>query len=100
MGDINILDHEEMIWSYFLLMVAVLWYAFIMAEYTAVLVVYDELQTEFFILVAAQRSYLQKMGHKDLMSRVTQAEEMRYTFFSNKFINTQAWVFLKNEAHC
>ena len=66
-----------MIWSYFLLMVGVLWYAFIMAEYTAVLVVYDELQTEFFILVAAQRHYLKKMGQGNLMSRVTQAEEMR-----------------------
>ena len=77
MGDINILDHDEMIWSYFLLMVGLLWYTFIMAEYTAVLVVYDELQTDFFILVAAQRAYLKKMGQKDLMSRVTQAEEMR-----------------------
>ena len=76
-GDINILDHEEMIWSFFLLMVGVLWFAFIMAEYTAVLVLYDELQTDFFILVAAQRAYLKKMGQSELMSRVTQAEEMR-----------------------
>jgi len=77
-GDINILDHEEMIWSYFLLMVGVLWFCFIMAEYTAVLVVYDELQSDFFILVAAQRAYLKKMGQGSLMSRVTQSEEMRF----------------------
>ena len=79
MGDINILTHEEMVWMYFLVMVSLLWVTFIMAEYTAVLVVYDELQTEFFFLVAAQRAYLAQMGHKDLMSRVTQAEEMRST---------------------
>ena len=77
MGDINILSHEEMVWSYFLLMISILWYAFLMAEYTAVLVVYDDLQTDFFILVAAQRAYLTKMGRRELMSRVTQAEEMR-----------------------